>query len=148
MAQLFPWRPFGELDRLRRDMDDLWSRFLGERSLGSRALEDWMPVLDVSETEGELHVRAELPGLEAKDIDLSVTGDLLTLKGEKKEERKTEDENFVSRESYAGAFQRTIRLPSEVKGDEVKASFKNGVLSVKMPKSQKSSTRKIEITSA
>jgi HSP20 family protein len=77
--ELTPWRPFGrELGTLRREMDDLWSRFFGERPLAGRLAEEWSPSVDLSETKDNFTVKAELPGLEAKDIDVSLSGDVLT----------------------------------------------------------------------
>lgn len=143
---LTPWRPTGELSRLRREMDDLWSRFFGAPSETVRT-SIWMPSIDISETDGEIHVKAELPGLETKDIDVNVSGDLLTIRGEKKEETETEEESYHARERYYGSFQRSIRLPSEVKSENAEASFKNGVLNLKLPKSETARTRKIEIKS-
>jgi HSP20 family protein len=129
-------------------MDDLWSRYTGENFLSVGGVADWVPALNISETDGEIHVRAEIPGLEAKDIDVSISGDVLTLKGEKKEEMKKEDENFVTRERYSGMFQRSVRLSSEVQGDGAQANFKNGVLTVKLPKSEKTGTKNIDVRNA
>jgi HSP20 family protein len=97
------------------------------------------------ETDGEITVRAELPGLEAKDIDLNVSGDILSIRGEKKEKAEEKQKNYYSRESYYGAFQRSIRLPAEVQSDKVGASFKNGVLDIRLPKSEKAQSKKIDI---
>lgn len=137
------WRPSGEMSQFRREMRDLMSRFMGESHLSG--ISEWIPALDVSETDGHIEVKAELPGLEAKDLDVSVSGDQLTLRGEKKEDRKKEEESYFFRESYSGSFQRTVRLPAEVEGENVEAVFKNGVLHIKMPKTAKSSSQKIEV---
>jgi HSP20 family protein len=128
-------------------MDNIWSRFFGEGTPPTAGLGEWMPALNVSETDGEINVKAELPGLDADDIDVHVSGDLLTLRGEKKEEKKKEEENYYSREIYSGSFQRTVRLPAEVKGDDVEANFKNGVLTVNLPKSEVGKSKKIKIKS-
>ena len=142
---LTPWRPTGELSRLRREMDDLWSRFFGAPA--ETVSTAWMPSIDLSETDGDIQVKAELPGLESDDIDVNISGDLLTIRGEKKEEREAEEKSYHARERYYGAFQRTVRLPSEVKAEDAEARFKNGVLNLKLPKAETARSRKIEIKS-
>jgi HSP20 family protein len=151
MLPMLPWRHAGhsgDIAQLRRDMSDFLSRFWGGDVFGHGSPVEWSPSLDVSETDGKIEVKAELPGLEAKDIDVSVSGDLLTLRGEKAEDVKKEDEKFFFRECYSGAFQRTVRLPTEVDPENVSANFKNGVLTIEMPKSKAASSRKIEVTSS
>lgn len=86
--ELVPSRPFGELRTLRREMDELWNRFFGETRLPKVIGEEWVPSVDISETKENLVAAVELPGLGAKDIDVSISGDLLTIKGEKKREEK------------------------------------------------------------
>ena len=130
-----------------RESDDLWDRLYGESLPAERAW-DWMPSVDVSESDGNITVKAELPGLEAKDIDVDVTGDLLTLRGEKKMEEEKKEERYYCRERYAGSFQRSFRLPTMVESDKVDAQFKNGILTINIPKSEESKQKKIEIKSA
>lgn len=105
------------------------------------------PRINVSETDKEIEVTAELPGVEENQVDVSLVGDMLTIKAEKKaEEEKTEKDYHLVERSY-GKFERTMRLPCEVDAGKVKADFKNGVLSVKLPKSpeMKAKTQKIEV---
>ncbi len=105
------------------------------------------PRMDVSETDGALEVTAELPGVEEKDIDVSLADDVLTIKGEKKSETKTEEKDYRMVERTYGAFERSIRLPCQVKHDKIDAAFKNGVLTVKLPKSReaKEKVKKIAV---
>ena len=84
--ELVPWRPLRGVSTLRREMDDIWNRFLGEIPFSRAITEEWWPSADISETKDKLLIKAELPGLDAKDINVSVSGDLLTIKGEKKKE--------------------------------------------------------------
>ena len=102
------------------------------------------PAFDISETANEIHVKAELPGMDAKEIDITVTGDLLTIKGEKKEEK---GQNFHRRERRYGSFSRSFRLPVEVKADSIDAGYKDGVLTVTLPKAEAEKARRIEVTS-
>jgi HSP20 family protein len=150
--QLTPWvwrRPSGRRDitRYNREMENFWNRFFGEFHPSAGIEGEWLPSMDISETDGEISVRAELPGLEAKDIDLDISGDILSIRGEKKGKEETKEENYYTRESYYGSFQRSIRLPAEVQGDKVDASFKNGVLDIRLPKSEKTQSKKIKIKS-
>ena len=103
--------------------------------------------LSVSETEGEIRVAAELPGVREEDIDVSLDDDVLTIRGEKKMQRQDEKENFHVVERSFGSFQRSIRLPTPVDPDRVSASFDNGVLTVTLPKSaQQERTRRIQVS--
>ena len=117
----------------------------GQRSSGSL----FNPHLDISETETGVQVTAELPGLEAADVNLDITDNILTLKGEKKSQ--TEDKStekgmtFYRQERTYGSFTRRIALPTEVDADKVEATFKNGILSISLPKTEKSQPKPIAI---
>ena len=104
-----------------------------------------MPALDVSETDTQVIVKAEVPGIKADDIDISLMGDTLTIKGEKREESREEREDYHRVERRYGAFQRTLSLPSQVDPDKVKASYKDGVLKVTMEKREESRARSIKV---
>jgi HSP20 family protein len=145
--ELMPWRRSGGIRPFWREKDDFWNRFFGEMPLEGRTW-NWEPAVDISETDGQVQVRAELPGLEAKDIDVDVSGDILTLRGEKKMEEEKKEERYYCRERYRGSFQRSFQLPSGVESDKVNAEFKNGVLTINLPKSEKSKQKKIEIKTA
>ena len=124
--ELVKWEPFREVSRLRRDMDRLWDDFFGP----SRALrpwtEEWVPAVDVAETAAKVTVKAEVPGLDPKEIDISLVGDLLTIKGEKKSEREEKKENYHLVERSYGSFSRSIRLPAAVNADKIEARYEKG----------------------
>jgi HSP20 family protein len=143
--ELMPWRPFGEVGSIRKEMDELWSRFLRETPFFRRGAGEWTPSMDVSETKDSLVLKAELPGIEAKDVKISVSGDLLTIKGEKKKESEEKDENRHYQERYYGSFQRSFRLPTNVKKDKVDAAFDKGVLTITLPKTEEAKEKEIEI---
>jgi HSP20 family protein len=147
MMQLVSWRRrrTGELRPFREGWDDFWDRFFSDFAFARGGQTEWMPDIDVSETDSQIKVRAELAGMDAKDIDVNVTGDLLTIRGHKKEEEEKEGEHYYCRERYSGQFQRSLRLPSLVKADRVDASFKNGVLNVTLAKTEESKPKKIKI---
>ena len=140
--EITPWRPF-EFDRVRREMDRLWDSFLEGGSM--RRAGEWLPSIDVSETKSDLVIKAELPGMDPKDIDISMNNGFLTIKGEKKHEREEKDENYHLVERSYGSFTRSVRLPREVQSDKITASFKNGVLRVTLPKSEEAKKKEIKI---
>ncbi len=142
---LMKWTPFGELTTFRREMDRLFERFFGELpGLGLPGMV-WAPRLDMSETKDSLVVKAELPGLEAKDLDISVSGDTLTIKGEKKQEKEEKDEHRHLIERSHGAFSRMVELTAPVAADKIKATFKNGVLTITLPKTEEGKRKAIPI---
>lgn len=106
---------------------------------------EWVPCLDVSETKNNIVVKAEVPGMDAKDIDISLVGNALTIKGEKKQEREEKDENYHRIERSYGAFSRSVRLSQDVQSDKIKANFENGVLKITLPKSEEAKAKEIKI---
>lgn len=142
---LTPWGPFRELTTLRDEMDKLWNRFFGEWPSTELFRGEWAPSLDVSETKDNIVVKAEIPGMDAKDIDISLTNDVLTIRGEKKREKEEKDENYHRVERSYGTFTRSIRLPVDVESNKIKAMHKNGVLTITLPKSEKAKSKEIKI---
>lgn len=148
------WRQRGPVDpgisRLRDEMDRTLDRFIAE-PLGLRELEPalrtegWLPPLDVSETENEVTIRAEVPGIAAKDLDISVTDSTLTLTGEKEEKSEKEDENFYRCERRFGSFRRVVELPDTADPDRVSAETDNGVLLIHVAKKPGAKPRHIEV---
>ncbi|MEE9402779.1 MAG: Hsp20/alpha crystallin family protein, partial [Desulfobacteria bacterium] len=128
-------RRTGLLNRPERDFFD---RFFADFALPSIAFEDteWMPAFDMSETDKELIVKGEVPGMDKKDINITVSDGMLTIRGEKKHEKKEENEQYHHVERRYGAFSRTMRLPHEVEADKVDATYKEGVLRIRLPKSE------------
>ncbi len=143
--ELIPWRPFRELERMRREMDRIWDSFFERRPVRAEEEAEWLPTLDVSETKDNYVVKAELPGIDPKDIDISLMNDILTIKGEKKQEKEEKEENYHLIERTYGSFTRGIRLPGQVQSDKINASFKNGVLKVTLPKTEEAKKKEIKI---
>ena len=102
-----------------------------------------VPEIDVSETEGEVVVRCELPGVEPRDVDINVSGDVLTIRGEKKVSEEEQKENLMERDW--GRFSRSVMLPQHVQPEKVAAHYKNGILKIVLPKAAEARARKIEI---
>ena len=104
-----------------------------------------MPSVDISETEDQLLIKAELPGLETNDVNVSISGDLLTIKGEKKKEKEEKDEHHHYVERYSGSFERSFRIPMNIKTDKIEAVFDKGVLKLTLPKVEEAKKKEIEI---
>lgn len=144
--ELMEWRPFREVSRLRREMDRLWDDYFGSGRRGLRPMTaEFAPAVDVKETDTEIVVKAEVPGMDAKDINISVTGDVLTIKGEKKSEREEKEENYHVVERSYGSFARSLALPAAVDLDKIEAKYDKGVLTVTCPKKEEVKPKSIEI---
>ena len=143
---LMEWRPFREVSRLRREMDRFWDDYFGSRRRGLQPLQaEFAPAVDVTETAEAIVVKAEVPGMDAKDINISITGDVLTIKGEKKSEREEKEENYHIVERSYGSFSRSLALPGAVKVDKIEAKYDKGVLTVTCPKKEEVKPKAIEI---
>jgi len=140
-----PWEPFPELSSFSREMDRLWRSFFREGPLARTWEREWTPSLDLSETEDSFIVRAEVPGVEAKDINISLVGNVLSIKGEKKQEKEENDENYHWRERSYGAFSRSVRLPEDIESGKIETSYNIGVLKITLPKSEEAKKKEIKI---
>jgi len=121
---------------LQKEMDRLFQDFFEVEPFGQRVFSTF-PEIDVKETEKELKVSAELPGLEEKDVEVLLDADSLTIRGEKRHEEEEKGESYYRSERRYGSFSRVIPLTAEVESDKVEARFKNGVLTVTIPKTEK-----------
>jgi len=150
MFELMPWRKRGgkEISRLHNELggwyDRLWDNgsMLPAKFFTPNGLS---PVLDISESKKEITVRVEIPGVEAGDLDVSLDGRTLVIKGEKKQEQEDRDENYHRMERSYGYFRRTVQLPVDVDPSKVEAVYKKGVLKVVLKKTRESETKKIEV---
>lgn len=132
---LMRWDPFQDLWQVREEVNRLFDHTLS-RYPALRGLRSWQPAVDMYEDDKEITVKAEIPGVEPKDVDITVTADSISIKGELKEEVERREEGYIRAERRFGQFYRTLPLPAEVKPEEAQATFKNGVLEVRMPKAQ------------
>jgi HSP20 family protein len=131
MKVLMPWTGMGAL---RTEMDRLFDRLWDADLPAWTAVGDWMPKVDVADTKDAFVVKAEIPGIDPKEIALTLEGDTLTIKGEKAREKEEKDETYFRVERTYGGFARAIPLPAPVEAGKVTATFKNGVLTVTLPK--------------
>jgi HSP20 family protein len=144
------FRPFGEpLFREMEEMSDRLNRFFGPfaRPYEKEALKvaEWAPVVDIQETETEYLVKAELPEIEKQDVKVTVENGILTIQGERKQEKEEKGKKFHRIERSYGTFLRTFTVPEEVEATKVTADFKDGVLRVHLPKTEKPRTKAIEV---
>jgi HSP20 family protein len=138
------------LNDLRREMNRVFDNFFREPLNAMSESFGWggeyAPSMDLSETDKDITVHAEIPGVDPKDLDITVTGDRITISGEKKETIEKSEKNYRHKEIRSGRFSRTVTLPAEVDTQNVSAEHKNGVLTVRLKKSESAATKKIPIT--
>ena len=146
---LIPWRNrargglFDLQDHVNRMFDDLFRGFSPMPWAQERL--DWVPTLNISETDEAVRVTAELPGIGRQEVDISLTEDVLTIHGEKKAKHEEKERDYHRIERCYGSFTRTVRLPAVVDADKVEATFKDGVLTINMPKREEAKTRKVRV---
>jgi len=146
MSNLVRWEPFRDLISLREAMDRLFEESFVRPSGGRMALADvGAPAVDMYETDDAVVVKSAIPGIKAEDIEISITGDTLTIKGETKAEEEVKEENYIRRERRYGAFCRTLTLPLPVVSDKAGAEFENGILTLTLPKAEEVKPKAIKI---
>lgn len=145
MSNLIRWEPAREMMTLREAMDrlfdDAFTRPLSIRDGWSMAT----PAIDMYQTANDIVVKASIPGMKAEDVQINITGDVLTLKGEVKQEEERKDKAWHIREQRFGSFERSVALPTAVKTDKAEAVFENGILTITLPKADEVKPRTINI---
>lgn len=131
-----------EIDHLFNDFTQVWPAF------GSSNVADLTPSMDVVETDKEIEITAELPGLKEKDVQVNIADNVLTIRGEKKSEKEEKDKNYRLYERSYGSFSRTLELPAGIDPDAIKATLSNGVLKVTVQKAAPSQVKKVEVKAA
>ncbi len=143
MADLTIWRP---LQELKKEMDRIWQEFFGKSLLTEKwESVEWVPAVDISETDEEVIVKMDVPGVKPEDMEITLSDDVLIIKGEKKKETEEKKENFYRMERYYGSFMRSIELPCGVEEDKISAIYKDGVLKVVLPKKPEERKKVIKI---
>ncbi|HYA13460.1 MAG TPA: Hsp20/alpha crystallin family protein [Syntrophales bacterium] len=140
-----PLVPFLDAERW---FDDFFRRAFTPISfprLRVTATEDIMPDVDMFEDGGDIVVKAELPGIKKEDLEVTLTDDAITISGEKKKEEEIKKKDYYKWERSYGSFYRTLSLPAEVQADKVKSTFKDGVLEIRMPKSEKAKSKEVKV---
>lgn len=146
MANLVRWQPIRDVVTLRDAMDQLFDEAFTRPWAGALSTRSAMaPALDLYETENDVVLQANLPGLKAEDVHINVTGEMLTISGEVKEKSESKERAYHLREQRWGSFERSISLPTLVKPDLAKAEFENGVLTITLPKAEEVKPKSIAI---
>jgi HSP20 family protein len=141
MRSLVPWRPFQELERMMRSWESRFSRFPSEEF----EEEEIAPAIESYIKDGNLVIRADVPGLDPKNIEISVLHDVLTIKGERKAEKEVKEKDYLRREVSYGSFERRLSLPEGAAADKIQATFKNGVVEVSIPVPKEIEGKKIPL---
>ncbi|MDH5661902.1 MAG: Hsp20/alpha crystallin family protein [Elusimicrobiota bacterium] len=144
MANLIPWEPFREL----ADIGSIFDRFFGRmarRRPGLLGEGFWSPAIDVYDQKDRIVVKAELPGIDKKNVKVSVEGDVLSIRGETKKAQEVKEKDYYYSERAYGSFYRALPLPVTVEKEKVKASYKDGVLTIELPKTKEAKAKETDI---
>jgi HSP20 family protein len=144
MSAITRWDPFQNLAGLQEQVNRLFESSFPGRSDNS-ALTAWAPAVDIYETENELVLKADLPDINEKDLDVRIENNMLTIRGERKFEQKVKEENYLRIERTYGSFSRSFSLPNTVSTEGIKAEYKNGVLTVEMAKRAESKPKQVKV---
>ena len=143
---LMRWNPIKDLLAIQEEMNKLFDekldKFSGDAGLQERI---WEPLVDIYEEEDKFVIKAEIPDVDKKDIDITIEDNVLTIKGEKKFEKEEKKENYLRAERFYGTFRRSFTLPASVEKDKIKAKLDKGVLTIEIPKKEETKPKKISI---
>lgn len=144
---LVRWDPFRELEEVSDRLNRMFARPAARTSNGKETMivADWTPSVDISETESEYQIKAEIPDVKKEDVKVTVEDGVLTIQGERKQEKEEKGKKFHRIERSYGSFVRTFSLPDVIEEEKVKAEFKDGVLNLHLPKSEKAKPKAIEV---
>jgi HSP20 family protein len=134
------WRPFDLLEDWQHEMNRLFNR-----SLLKNKLDAFEPEVDVMDEKDHYLVKVDLPGIKKEEMNIKIEGRMLTLKGERKEEKETKEKNYYASERFYGAFTRMIAMPTDVRADQVKATYKDGVLEISLPKAEGAKAKEVTV---
>jgi HSP20 family protein len=143
--ELSVWPGFGRLSNLREEIDRLFDAPLAELARTSSLLSGWTPALDLHEDKDTVVVKVEVPGMKKEDIEVSLHDGTLSISGERKSDQSFETAEVYRAERFFGRFQRTIALPAAVAADQIKAQYKDGVLTITLPKAEEAKPKQINV---
>ncbi|MEM7816784.1 MAG: Hsp20/alpha crystallin family protein [Candidatus Aenigmatarchaeota archaeon] len=139
------WDPFKELLDLQKEISNFFDASFETLPTKISQEATWLPSLDISEDKNNLIIKVDVPGVKQDDIDISISGDVLTIKGERKKEEETKDKNYYRRERFYGVFSRSLTLPNYVDTNKVEANYKDGVLEIVLPKTESAKPKQIKV---
>jgi HSP20 family protein len=140
------WEPFRELRQMQENMDRLWRSF-GHQGGEEGNVENWAIPLDVVQQGDNIIIKASVPGVNPEDIDVSIENDVLTIKGQTKEEHEHQEGNYLMRERRSGSFYRALQLPDTLDSDQAQPHYEHGVLSITFPRMESKRTKRLQVTS-
>lgn len=140
---LIRWQPFQELEYLQRDMNRLFDRLSSTDGESNRSA--FIPAAELHETSEAIHLSLEVPGMTAKDLDIQVTAEAVSISGERKEETKTQEQGMTRTEFRYGSFQRVIPLPARIQNTNVQADYKDGILKLILPKAEEEKNKVVKV---
>jgi HSP20 family protein len=141
---LIRWQPFQEIESLQNDMNRLFDGLVTTDRNGNRS--GFVPASELKETPDAIHLSLEVPGLDAKDIDVQVSAEAVSISGERKEETKTEEKGVTRTEFRYGRFQRVIPLPARIENTNVQADYKDGILKLTLPKAEEEKNKVVKVS--
>ena len=141
---LVRWNPWREIPTLQQQMNRLFETALVPATGGERSFVR-VPAAEMEETKDAIHLKLEVPGIEAKDLDVQVTANAVSISGERKEETKTEENGVTKSEFHYGKFHRVIPLPARIQNTQVQAEYKDGILSLTLPKSEEEKNKVVKV---
>ncbi len=142
---LVRWQPVREVESLQRQINHLFDNMMPTGSNSFSGGITFMPAVEMNETPDAVYLKLEVPGLEAKDLDVQVTKEAVSIKGERKSESKTEEKGVTRSEFRYGSFRRVIPLPAQIQNDKVQSEFKNGILTLNLPKAESEKNRVVKV---
>lgn len=142
---LVRYQPLNTMEQLRREMDRMFEDRSATEETSNIATSDWIPAVDIKETENEFLIHADIPGVDPDDIDVHMEDSMLTIKGERESEKKEERDGYKRIERHSGSFYRRFSLPDTANAEKISAKSKNGVLEIIIPKQEKTLPRKIQV---
>jgi HSP20 family protein len=148
MTTITRWEPFRGISSLQEQVNRLFDEKLFRGRAEDSSLTTWAPAVDIYETENELVVKADLPDVDEKDLDVRIEDNTLTIRGERKFEKSVSEDNFLRVERAYGVFSRSFSLPNTVNAEAIKAEYRNGVLNVHIPKREESKPKQIKVNVA
>ncbi|MBE9045465.1 Hsp20/alpha crystallin family protein [Pleurocapsales cyanobacterium LEGE 10410] len=140
---LIRWQPLPEIDSLQREMNRMFDSLAPKQT--DRLTSDFMPAAEIEETPEAINLKLEVPGMDAKDIDIQVSAEAVSISGERKEENKTEEKGMTRSEFRYGSFRRVIPLPARVQNTDVNAEYKNGMLNLTLPKAEEEKNKVVKV---
>ncbi|MBW4418720.1 MAG: Hsp20/alpha crystallin family protein [Myxacorys californica WJT36-NPBG1] len=140
---LIQWQPFQEIESLQRDMNRLFDRLVTTDGESNRPA--FIPAAEIEETSDAIQLSLEVPGMDAKDIDVQVSAEAVSISGDRKEETKTEEKGMTRTEFHYGRFQRVIPLPTRIENTNVKADYKDGILKLTLPKAEEEKNKIVKV---